>query len=71
MKRSNYSGNSDQATVHSPGFIVHQSSRVVIALMLLPGCPEGEDWVNEAEQNQHGEYYHQYTANESHNVAGV
>lgn len=71
IKRSNNSGNSDQATVNSPGFLVHHDSRVVIALVLLPGCPEAEDWVNEAEQNQHREYYHQYTANESHNVAGV
>lgn len=69
-KRSNYPGNSDQASVHSPGFLVHHSSRVV-ALVLLPGCPEDESWVNEDEQIQHGEYYHQYTANESHNVAGI
>lgn len=71
IKRSNCPGNSDQATDHSPGFLVHRSSRVVIALVLLPGCSEDEDSVNEAEKNQHEEYYHQYTENESHNVPGI
>lgn len=68
VKRSNYLASSDQTTVYSPGFLAHHCGRVVSAPVLgwdEAGCPEDQDWVNRAKQNQHGEYYYQYMSSES------